>query len=355
MMLNSKRLTLASLLLLAACGGGSGASSQPASALRVVAGGAQAGVVGQVLANPILVRVVDAQDRPVQGQLVNFRVTSGGGSVFAGSSISNAQGLVQERWTLGTSTSIEQTLEARAVDNTSGAAIVFATVAATSLADAPASIVIVSGDGQRGLTGAGGPLPLPLVIHVTDRFGNPAEGVEVSWAPQAGDIANPSAARVDASGHASTEWTLSSAQGEHAMTAQVGALTAAFLANESCPTASPKIASGGVPACTGANSVQAGALVSVRLNICPRCDEVYDSCVATPPAGDAIIQLDPVVLVCSPSASCPINPSCAPVTCTFTAPAAGSYQLLVFDPASGAAIQQPFDVVPAGGGTSCGG
>src|SRR5688500_17550568 len=76
----------------------------PAS-LDIVSGDEQDGVVGTELSNPLVVRVEDANGMPIIGQLVNFRITSGGGSVFAGSGLTNALGIVQDRWTLGTSTS----------------------------------------------------------------------------------------------------------------------------------------------------------------------------------------------------------------------------------------------------------
>jgi len=120
-----------------------------------------------------------------------------------------------------------------------------------------------------------------------------------------------------------------------------------------CPTQNPKIAAGGVPTC---NNIQAGAPVTVRIGVCPRCDEAYDSCTVTlPDASDPVnIQLDPLVQVCDANPSCPVSPSCNPVTCTFTAPAAGAYQLFVFDPTTGAPVQTPFTVVGAGGTDSCG-
>jgi hypothetical protein len=122
-----------------------------------------------------------------------------------------------------------------------------------------------------------------------------------------------------------------------------------------CPTQNPKIAAGGVPTCTGASAVQAGASVAVRLNVCPKCDQAYDACNVTLPSGDNIIQLDPLVQVCDANPSCPVNPSCNIVTCTFTAPAAaGPYVLLVNDPDTGV-IQEPFDVVASGGADSCSG
>lgn len=121
-----------------------------------------------------------------------------------------------------------------------------------------------------------------------------------------------------------------------------------------CPTQNPKIAAGGVPTCTGASAVQANVSVTVRLNVCPRCDQAYDACNVTLPSGDNIIQLDPLVQVCEADPSCPVVPGCNVVSCTFQAPAAGSYQLLVNDPDTGV-IQEPFDVVAAGGAASCSG
>jgi len=122
-----------------------------------------------------------------------------------------------------------------------------------------------------------------------------------------------------------------------------------------CPTSSAKISQvggvpTGVPTCSG---IQAGATVQVSLGVCPRCDQAYDACTYTPPAGDAILQLDPLVQTCDANPSCPVNPSCNPVTCTFKAPAAGNYTLLVVDPDLGP-IEKTFTVVGSGGATSCG-
>lgn len=116
-----------------------------------------------------------------------------------------------------------------------------------------------------------------------------------------------------------------------------------------CPTTNPKIATGGVPACTGVAAIQAGAAVTVKLNVCPRCDQTNDVCTVTlPNTQDPVhIQLDPLVQVCDANPTCPIGGSCSVVNCTFTAPAAGSYTLLVNDPDTGL-IEQPIDVVAAG-------
>jgi alpha-tubulin suppressor-like RCC1 family protein len=85
----------------------------------------------------LVVKVLSADGNPVAGQLVNFRVIAGGGSMFAGSSITNKDGISQDRWTLGPVTADSQVAEARAVDNTTGNPIVFARFRA-NIASAPA-------------------------------------------------------------------------------------------------------------------------------------------------------------------------------------------------------------------------
>src|ERR1700694_5447263 len=98
--------TLLCTTAVAGCGGGSpsgasGATNLRPSALLVVAGDTQVGTAGTELPTALIVKVVDANNQPVASQIVNFRVTQGGGSVFAGASLTNADGIAKERWTLG--------------------------------------------------------------------------------------------------------------------------------------------------------------------------------------------------------------------------------------------------------------
>ena len=97
--------------------------------LSVVSGNNQTGPPGTELPAPIVALVEDSRGHAVRGQIVNFVVVSGGGGVFAGAAISGGDGIVQERWTLGFSG--PQQVEARAVDNATGAKITFATFTAT--------------------------------------------------------------------------------------------------------------------------------------------------------------------------------------------------------------------------------
>jgi hypothetical protein len=107
-------------------------------ALLVVSGNSQSAVAGSELAQPLVVRVEDSKGKRVVGQIIAWRVVTGGGSAFAGVSITNKDGEARERWTLGPPG--EQRMEARAVDTETGDALTFGAFTATSLAPAQLSI-----------------------------------------------------------------------------------------------------------------------------------------------------------------------------------------------------------------------
>src|SRR3989454_4789121 len=123
--LSSALLLLSAGLLVYACEKQAAAPLQPSApvSVQVVSGDLQSGPPGKELPNPLVVKVVDANGLPQSGQLVNFRVTSGGGSVFAGAALTSLSGIAQERWTLGTNPADSQRVEARAVDNVTGQAL----------------------------------------------------------------------------------------------------------------------------------------------------------------------------------------------------------------------------------------
>jgi hypothetical protein len=68
--------------------------------LDVVSGNGQTGVVGTEVA-PLIV-IVRSNGNPVPLQVLNFRVLSGGGSVYGGTELTDNNGIAQEIWTLGT-------------------------------------------------------------------------------------------------------------------------------------------------------------------------------------------------------------------------------------------------------------
>jgi hypothetical protein len=183
------------------------APAGPAAAMQIVAGDQQPAQVGTELPSPLVVKVLDAQGRVVSGQVVNFRVTSGGGSVFAGVASTNDSGVARERWTLGTSTADSQRVEARAVDNVTGAPLTFATFKATAIPDPAASASVTAGGSQAGPLGA--VLPESLTVRVVDRYTNPVSGQWVRWSVLSGGgsiSADSVATRED--GVAKVTWSL---------------------------------------------------------------------------------------------------------------------------------------------------
>lgn len=101
--------------------------------LNVVEGDDQVGLAGEQLPDPLVVRLVDPQGRPLDEHPVTFHVTSGEGRVFAGSVLTDEEGRAQEWWTLGKSGG-ENILEARAADPVTGETLVQARFSAEGVA-----------------------------------------------------------------------------------------------------------------------------------------------------------------------------------------------------------------------------
>lgn len=197
-----------------------GASAVPSggtvAALQIASGNNQTDTVANQLPEPISVRAVDAAGNPVAGVSVAFVVTSGGGSVFVGSTTTSAQGLAFEHWTIGTSTSTLQRVEARATDGTNGAPLT-ATFSATAVADAPSRVKFLSVQPSGEV---GEPLP-PVVAEANDRFGNPVGGATIVWTALTGSVDRASSVSFD-DGTAAAVWTLSTSPGTNSLRAAVG-------------------------------------------------------------------------------------------------------------------------------------
>jgi len=175
--LSSALLLLSAGLLVYACEKQAAAPLQPSApvSVQVVSGDLQSGPPGKELPNPLVVKVVDANGLPQSGQLVNFRVTSGGGSVFAGAALTSVSGIAQERWTLGTNPADSQRVEARAVDNVTGQALTFAVFKATVTASV-ASVTVAPASASVGVSGT-----VQLAATTKDAAGNVLTGRVVTW------------------------------------------------------------------------------------------------------------------------------------------------------------------------------
>ncbi len=147
-----------------------------------VSGNGQEGLAGDVLVQPLKVRLLDKNNQPLANFPVEFAVTQGGGKVSPESPIdpqptqrvsSNVAGEAWVYWTLG-NVAGNNTVEARLPGLASIPKIIFTAVGRTG----PASLFEkVSGDGQSGPIGF--PLRDSLVVRVTDRVGNPIPGRQV--------------------------------------------------------------------------------------------------------------------------------------------------------------------------------
>jgi hypothetical protein len=86
----------------------------------------------------------------------------------------------------------------------------------------PAEVEVVSGDLQTGTILE--PLADSLVVKVTDRFGNPVPGIEVSWSVVNGGEVRPATAVTGVDGMAATQRVLGAEPGSYATTAVASTL-----------------------------------------------------------------------------------------------------------------------------------
>jgi N-acetylneuraminic acid mutarotase len=191
--------------------------------MDVVGGDGQTGPVGTELA-PLIVKVTSGGN-PVAGQVLNFRVVSGGGSVYGGTELTDDHGIAQELWTLGTKASESQKVEVRAVESTTGAEKVFGTFTATALAGPASLLKLAVGDQQTA--GVGQTVATPPAVLVTDQYGNPVAGIPVGFAVASGGgtVSGASATTTGSGIAAAGSWTLGPSAGPNSLMATSAGLT----------------------------------------------------------------------------------------------------------------------------------
>jgi adhesin/invasin len=117
----------------------------------------------------------------------------------------------------------------------------------------PTEVAGVSGDSQTGTILE--PLADSLVVKVTDRFGNPVPGIEISWSAEGGGEVRPATVATGVNGMAATQRVLGSQPGSYGTTAVASVLpedavsftTTAVAAKLALTTEPPGTASSGVP------------------------------------------------------------------------------------------------------------
>ncbi|MFI5232843.1 MAG: beta strand repeat-containing protein [Gemmatimonadales bacterium] len=135
----------------------------PATTVVIQAGSGQSGTIGTALASPLVVYATAADGGPVSGVTVTFSVTAGGGSV-ANTVVTNAAGLAQATWTLG-STIGAQTVSA-AAGSLSGSPLTF-----TATASAPPHLLVTTSPGTAQVAGV--TVTPGFVVSAYDANNNP--------------------------------------------------------------------------------------------------------------------------------------------------------------------------------------
>ena len=166
------------IFAVSACGD-SDSITNPTQTLTIqkISGDGQIGAPGQPLAEPYVVRVVDASGGIVPGAEVGFRILPGdGGSLSASSVITDSAGNASVIATLPNAVGVSQTVNAGI--SSTVVPIVFTSFTGLEATDA-SDIRIISGNGQKGITQD--TLLDPLVVEVTNLDGVVVPGATVKW------------------------------------------------------------------------------------------------------------------------------------------------------------------------------
>lgn len=209
-------------IALTACGSATTASnphlSVPGAISAVSSTDDQTGTVGQPLALPVTVRVVDQSNAPLPGAHIQWEPVSGAGTVDASTSTTDATGQASTHWTVGTTPGTDSLR----VITTNGLSIY---LIANVVAGPVALVNKTSGDAQTVPIGSS---TFPLVVTVTDKYGNPIPGTTVRWAASAGTL-TASSSTSDGKGQAQVVLTtVGPTAATYTVTATAGSASATF-------------------------------------------------------------------------------------------------------------------------------
>src|SRR5581483_890581 len=195
-------------------------TSDSAANLDQNAGDNQSATVNTNVTAPSVI-VTDAYGNPVQGVTVTFSVASGGGSATGTTRVTNAAGIATVgSWKLGTAAGANSL-------SASSTGLGTATFTATGTPDAATTVSVSSGDNQSATVDTA--LATDPVALVTDQFGNPVEGVPVTFGVASGGGSVTGAnATSDVNGLVAVgSWTLGTTAGLNSLAASSAGLTSA--------------------------------------------------------------------------------------------------------------------------------
>ncbi len=183
------------------------------AAVVVLEGDGQTGRVGEALAEPLVLQVLDGADRPVAGATLVVEIdgaaaepdtvaTAGDGTasvgITLGSAVGEAGGVVR-------------------VIAPEGPSEIRTTFTVEAFASTANGLTAVSGQDQTGPVET--ELPEPLVVEVTDAFGNPIAGVPIAWTVEGAGAVSEAATTTGADGRTSVIRTLGPTAGPQSTTA----------------------------------------------------------------------------------------------------------------------------------------
>ncbi|MGQ0639848.1 MAG: beta strand repeat-containing protein [Gemmatimonadaceae bacterium] len=248
------------LVLFTACGETGPSAPVDPSSVRAVSGAQLSGTAGQPLTDRVTVRVLDASNNPLEGVVVSFAVSAGGGTVTPASATTDDNGEAATRWTLGT---------------TAGSNILTATVpggasvqiTATGTAGRPATVAATAGNNQSATAGTA--VATNPAVVVRDANNNPVPGATVVFSAVAGggQVTDP-VRQTNAQGIATVgQWRLGNNVGPQTLTAVVAeaGVSAVFTATATAGAPASIVAVSPTTQSAGAGSLVANP-PSVRVN-----------------------------------------------------------------------------------------
>jgi len=244
-------------------------ANAPADEILLSAGNGQTGTVGTTLGTPISALVEDLSNNPVIGFGVSWSaagggsVNCGGGPVPSCTALTNGSGISSATWTLGPTAGAQQA--SASAGGLTGSPLSFS---ATATAGSATSIAISAGNGQTATVNTA--VATSPAVLVTDGFGNPVNGVSVTFAAvTGGGSVTGGSQTTNASGIATvTSWKLGTVAGSNTLTATSTGLTGSpqtFTATGTAGTAaSVAIAAGNGQSATVGTPVATDPSVLVR-------------------------------------------------------------------------------------------
>lgn len=186
--------------------------------IQLVSGDHQSATVASALPEPLVVRVVDANDNPVPDVWVDFAIESGGGAVGAAAVKTDMLGLASSTHTLGSAAG------ASSVTASVKGVAAYIRFESSGTAGTATQIALVSGNNQN--TTVGTALTNPLVVAVKDAGGNPVAGFMVTFtAATGGGTVSAATVETDAAGLAQSTLTVGTTAGTNTVTVNASGLT----------------------------------------------------------------------------------------------------------------------------------